>query len=142
MERFAKDTPKHFPEHFKVHLQRLNDWVVEEMGKTLCLLLGGVVLLLVVGCGNVAILLLARGTVRQQELAVRCAIGASRSRVTRQLLTEALVLALTGAVFGVLAAFGILAGIRLRVGARLCRLCSRGCGCFGCHRAGTSCRVD
>jgi predicted permease len=113
MERFAKDTPKHFPEHFQMHLEGLNDWVVRQMGGTLYLLLGGVALLLIIGCGNVSILLLARGTVRQHELAVRAAIGASRGRIMRQLLTESLLLALTGAAFGVLAAYGILAGIRV-----------------------------
>jgi predicted permease len=113
MERFAKDTPKHFPEHFQVHVEGLNDWVVKQMGGTLYLLLAGVALLLVIGCGNVSILLLARGTVRQHELAVRAAIGASRGRIVRQLLTESLVLAITGAAFGILAAYGILAGIRV-----------------------------
>jgi predicted permease len=111
MERFARDTPKRFPEHFKVHLQRLNDWVVRQSGGTLYLLLGGVALLLAIGCGNVSILLLARGTVRQHELAVRSAIGASRRRIVRQLLTESLVLAITGAAMGVGAAYGILAAI-------------------------------
>jgi predicted permease len=113
MEQFAKDTPKHFPEHFQVHVEGLNDWVVKQMGGTLYLLLGGVALLLAIGCGNVSILLLARGTVRQHELAVRAAIGASRGRIVRQLLTESLLLAITGAALGVAAAYGILAGIRM-----------------------------
>ncbi len=113
MEQFAKQTPKHFPDHFQVHVTGLNDWVVKEMGATLYLLLGGVALLLAIGCGNVSILLLARGTARQHELAVRAAIGASRGRIVRQLLTESLVLAVTGAALGVAAAYGILAGIRV-----------------------------
>jgi predicted permease len=113
MELLARDTPKHFPEHFQVHLQGLNDWVVKQSGGTLYLLLGGVALLLAIGCGNVSILLLARGTVRQHELAVRAAIGASRGRIVRQLLSESLLLAATGAALGVAAAYGILAGIRL-----------------------------
>ena len=113
MEQFARETPKHFPEHFKVHVEGLNDWVVREIGRTLYLLLGGVALLLAIGCGNVSILLLARGTVRQQELAVRAAIGASRSRIMRQLLTESLLLAITGATLGILAAYGLLAAIRV-----------------------------
>ncbi len=113
MEQFAKETPKHFPEHFQVHVTGLNDWVVKQMGATLYLLLAGVALLLAIGCGNVSILLLARGTARQHELAVRAAIGASRGRIVRQLLTESLVLAITGAGLGVAAARGILAGIRV-----------------------------
>jgi len=112
LEQFAKETPKHFPEHFKVDVQGLNDWVVRQIGRTLYLLLGAVGLLLAIGCSNVSILLLARGTARQHELAVRAAIGANRGRIVRQLLTESLVLAITGAVLGVLAAYGMLAGIR------------------------------
>jgi predicted permease len=113
MEQLAKETPKRFPEHFKVHVEGLNDWVVRQIGRTLYLLLGAVGLLLAIGCGNVSILLLARGTARQHELAVRAAIGANRGRIIRQLLTESMVLAITGAGLGVLAAFGMLAGIRV-----------------------------
>jgi len=113
MEQFARETPKHFPEHFKMEVQGLNDWVVSQIGRTLYLLLGAVGLLLAIGCGNVSILLLARGTARQHELAVRAAIGANRGRIVRQLLTESMVLAITGAALGVAAAYGMLAGIRL-----------------------------
>jgi predicted permease len=113
LERFSKDQPKQFPEHFKVQVQGLNDWVVKEMGKTLYLLLGAVALLLAIGCGNVSILLLARGAARQQELAVRSALGAKRRRIVRQLLTESLLLAGAGAGMGILMAYGILGGIQL-----------------------------
>lgn len=113
LERFAKDQPKQFPEHFNVQVQGLNDWVVKQIGKTLYLLLSGVALLLAIGCGNVSILLLARGAARQQELAVRSALGAKRRRIVRQLLTESLLLAGVGAGLGVALAYGILAGIRL-----------------------------
>src|SRR5271170_6249962 len=75
LQRFAQETPKHFPEHFKVHVEGLNDWVIERMGGTLYLLFGAVALLLAIGCGNVSILLLARGTAREHELAVRTAVG-------------------------------------------------------------------
>ena len=54
-----------------------------------------------IGYGNVSILLLARGTARQHEFAVRAAVGASSGRIVRQLLTESLILALTGAGLGV-----------------------------------------
>lgn len=113
LEQFSKDQPKQFPEHFKVQVQGLNEWVVKQMGKTLYLLLGGVALLLAIGCGNVSILLLARGAARQQELAVRSALGAKRRRIVRQLLTESLLLAGVGVGLGVLMAYGILAAIRL-----------------------------
>jgi predicted permease len=101
LEQFAKQTPSHFPEHFHVTLAGLNDHFVERIGGTLYLLLAAVALLLLIGCGNVSILLLARGTARQHELAVRSAIGAGRSRIVRQLLTEALMLSLGGAAIGV-----------------------------------------
>jgi putative ABC transport system permease protein len=101
VEQFAKQTPAHFPEHFRVAVEGLNDHFVTDIGGTLYLLLSAVALLLLIGCGNVSILLLARGTARQHELAVRSAIGAGRTRILRQLLTEALMLSLAGAVLGV-----------------------------------------
>src|SRR5437588_687772 len=113
VDQFAVDMPKHFPEHFRVNVEGLNEWVVRSISATLYLLFGGVALLLAIGCGNVSILLLARGTARQHELAVRAAIGAGRGRIARQLLTESLFLATIGAALGVLASYGILAGIRV-----------------------------
>jgi predicted permease len=112
LEQFARDMPKHFPEHFKVQVEDLNAWVRRGISGTLYLLFGAVALLLAIGCGNVSILLLARGTARQQELAVRTAIGAQRRRIVRQLLTESLLLAAVGAGVGVAAAYGILAGMK------------------------------
>ncbi|HKV76960.1 MAG TPA: ABC transporter permease [Candidatus Sulfotelmatobacter sp.] len=108
VQQFANYMPQDFPADFRVHVQGLNDWVVNSMGGTLYLLFGAVMLLLVIGCGNVSILLLARGTARQHELAVRTAIGAGRLRIIRQLLTESLLLALIGALLGVLASYGAL----------------------------------
>ena len=96
------------PDVFRVHVHGLNDWVVSSLGGTLYLLFGAVMLLLVIGCGNVSILLLARGTARQHELAVRTAVGAGRFRIIRQLLTESLLLAAIGALLGVLASYGAL----------------------------------
>ena len=113
LDQFAKDMPKSFPEHFRVRVEGLNEWVVRSISGTLYLLFGGVALLLAIGCGNVSILLLARGTARQHELAVRAAIGAGRGRIARQLLTESLLLATIGAALGVLASYGALAGIRV-----------------------------
>ena len=107
LEQFAKETPGHFPEHFHVMLEGLNDQFVDRIGGTFFLLLSAVALLLLIGCGNVSILLLARGTARQHEMAVRSAIGAERSRILRQLLTEALMLSFTGAALGVALAYGL-----------------------------------
>jgi len=108
VQQFANYMPQDFPADFRVHVQGLNDWVVNSIGGTLYLLFGAVMLLLVIGCGNVSILLLARGTARQHELAVRTAIGAARLRIIRQLLTESLLLAVIGALLGVLASYGAL----------------------------------
>jgi putative ABC transport system permease protein len=105
LEQFVKETPASFPQHFTVEFQRLKDGTIRELGGTLYLLFGAVSLLLLIGCANVSILLLARGTARQQELAVRSAVGASASRIFRQLLTESLVLSSTGAALGVLLAY-------------------------------------
>ena len=110
IQQFAKDTPKHFPKgDFQFHVVGLNEDFIRDIGGTLYLLFSAVALLLVIGCGNVSILLLARGTARQHEFAVRTAIGASRIRMIRQLLTEALLLSLTGAALGVLLAYRALA---------------------------------
>jgi putative ABC transport system permease protein len=105
LEQFAKETPAHFPKGFHVRVQGLNDMFVKRLGHTLALLFGAVALLLVIGCANVSILLLARGTARQHELAVRAAVGASRLRIVRQLLTESLALSVGGSLLGVLLAY-------------------------------------
>ncbi len=108
LDQFAKETPTHFPKKFRVRVKGLNDQFVERLGGQLFLLSGAVALLLLVGCANVSILLLARGTARQHELAIRSAIGANRWQIQRQLLSEALALSLLGAVGGVALAYGLL----------------------------------
>jgi putative ABC transport system permease protein len=113
IEGWAKETPKHFPDggKFKVNVVHLNDDFMEQLGGTLALLFSAVAMLLVIGCANVSILLLARGTARQQEFAIRAAIGAGRARMIGQLLVEALLLSLTGAALGVGLAYASLAKI-------------------------------
>src|SRR6185295_10234287 len=105
LEQFARETPTHFPKKFQVHVRGINERYVERLGRSLFLLLGAVALLLLIGCANVSILLLARGTARQHELAVRSAIGANRWHIQRQLLIDALMLSLLGALGGVLLAY-------------------------------------
>jgi putative ABC transport system permease protein len=107
---FAKQTPDSFPPNFKVHLVHINELLVGRMRGVLILLSVSVSFLLVLACANVAILLLARGEARQPEIALRKALGARPRRIVTQLLTESLLLSITGGVCGVLLA---LAGIRL-----------------------------
>ena len=110
--QFAKETPHNFPLDFvRVHVVGLNEDFVKQLGGTLYLLFGAVALLLLIGCGNVSILMLARAASRQHEFAVRAAIGASRKRIIRQLLTEALMLSLTGAGLGLVMAYKLVAVI-------------------------------
>jgi predicted permease len=113
LEQFAHDRPGQFPPNFEVALEGLNAWVLRGIGPTLYLLLGAVALLLVIGCGNVSILLLARGTARAHEFAVRSAIGAARIRIIRQLLTESLLLAITGAALGIALAYGSVTAMKV-----------------------------
>lgn len=106
VDRFVQNDPRDFRRDRKVAIVTLNEEVLGRFSGTLVLLFAAVVALLVIGCANVSILLLARGIARQHELAVRASIGASRRRLIRQLLTEAILLSLVGAGLGVLAAYG------------------------------------
>jgi predicted permease len=115
LQQFAKQEPTQYPNDFKVKMPSIVDVYARPLGPTLYLLLGAVASLLMIGCANVSILLLARGTERQHELAVRSAIGAGRLRMVRQLLTESLGIATAGALAGVLLAWRGLVFIAARL---------------------------
>ena len=111
LEAFAKQSPERYPDNFRVRLRSITELYAKPMGPTLYLLFGAVASLLLIGCGNVSILLLARGAQRQHELAVRAALGAARGRIVRQLFTESLAIAAAGTALGVLFAWKSLAWI-------------------------------
>jgi putative ABC transport system permease protein len=100
-----------YPQQFKVVTRTLLDFVVGDFQNTLYALLAAVFLLLLIACGNVGNLLLARATVREREIAVRASLGASRGRLIRQLLVESFVLAATACVAGCLFAYVGLKGL-------------------------------
>ncbi len=92
LEHFAQETPDHFPARFKANLPTWIEMAVGSLSDRLFLLFGAVSLLLFIGCGNAGILLLARGVSRQTEISMRFALGATRARILRQLMTESLLL--------------------------------------------------
>ena len=100
----------------------LQDSITGSVRLPLLILLGAVGFLLLVGCANVANLLLAQASVRERELAIRSALGAAPGRLVRQFLTEAFLLSLIGGIFGVLAALWGVAGLVTLAPADLPRL--------------------
>jgi putative ABC transport system permease protein len=114
LRRLALASPHDYPKQPSAELETYADSIVGGFRPTLILLLGGVGVLLLIACGNVASLLLARTAVREREIAIRSVLGASHKRLIQQLLVESAVLAFAG----VLGALG-LAAVGARVAAAI-----------------------
>ena len=115
MDRVSRDLAAAYPgidSDKKANILSLKDEMVGNMRPILLILLGAVGFVLLISCVNVANLLLARSTARQNEFAIRIALGAGQQRVIRQLLTESLLLAMAGGALGLLVAkFGTAAAL-------------------------------
>ena len=106
--RIATDYPDS-NKNWGVSLVRYMDVVVgQQLQRSLYVLLAAVGMLLLIGCANVANLVLARGTAREREVAVRSALGASRGRLVRQFLAENVLLATIGGLLGIALGYGLM----------------------------------
>ncbi|MGI8961299.1 MAG: ABC transporter permease [Bryobacteraceae bacterium] len=102
--RLAKQYPKE-DGAYRAQLQPIEEAYVEDVHSLLLVLFGAVGFVLLVACANIANLLLVRGTAREREMAIRSALGASKWRLIRQLLTESVLLSLVAGTAGIIPAF-------------------------------------
>ena len=107
---------------FKPYATSLTDYVTGDVSRVLWILLAAVGIVLLIACGNVANLFLVRAEGRQQEFAMRAALGASRARIARGLLSESVVLALAGGAIGLVFAQAAIVALRAIAPAELPRI--------------------
>jgi predicted permease len=108
LQRVLSDVPPRFRKEVSLRVRLVRDRQVGDARQASTVLLGAVLAVLLIACGNLANLLLARGTGRQREMAVRAALGASRFRLARLALTESLLLGVIGGIAGCGLAFALL----------------------------------
>ena len=106
-----REYPAFFRPQYKMRVKTLQEYSVGRFKPTLFALMGAVAMLLMIACSNVANLLLAQATVREKEIAIRVSLGASRSRLVRELLVESFILATASCIAGYLVAFWGLKGV-------------------------------
>jgi putative ABC transport system permease protein len=122
MDTIARRVGMQFPgnKDWGVRLQTFERWIVADRLRTaLTILLAAVGFVLLIACANVANLLLSRAAARQKEIAIRAALGAGRGRLIRQLLTESLLLSVTGGAAGLAAAAGAIRAMSASIPASL-----------------------
>ncbi len=116
MDGIAADLARNHPvsnDQLGVRITGFDDWLIgPAYARAVHILLGAVTLLVLLACANVANLLLARGLARRREISLRCALGAGRRRLVRQLLTEGALLAVIGGIGGVAVAWLAVLGLR------------------------------
>lgn len=115
IHRWSQAFPNDYPKRLIPQVRLLTDAAVGRFGRLMFILVVAVMLLLLIGCSNVANLLLARSTAREREIAVRASLGASRWRLVRQLLVESFVLATCGCLLGWLFAYIGIRGVTVGI---------------------------